>query len=77
MQINKIKLYEYYRHKDHPDFCWAKPIAILKPGENGNTSRQTVIKCEWSTSKNSYTGLIKYFRPSVLVEPKEQPNGQG
>jgi len=68
MQIKNIRLNEYYRHKDHPNIGWAKPIEILQPKKKGNTSTITLVKCEWTSDKNSSAGLIKYFRPSVLVE---------
>lgn len=57
-----------YRHKDHPDYCWAKVIKVLKPKEDENTTTRIVVKCEYSTQKDGTFGVVKYFKPSDLVE---------
>ena len=58
---------ESYRHKDHPDYCWAKVVMILQPKEGGNTLNKIVVKCKYSQCKDDSFGLIKYFKPSDLV----------
>ena len=68
MNINKIIIGWVYRHKDHPDFCFAKVIKILKPKEDENSTTKTVVKCEYSQDKNFRFGLVKYFKPSDLIE---------
>ena len=59
---------ESYRHKDHPSYCWAKVIKVLKPKEAENTHNRIIVKCEYSQQKNDKFGLIKYFKPSDLVK---------
>jgi hypothetical protein len=68
MRPDKLIAGESYRHKDHPDYCWAKVIKVLKPKEAENTHNRIVVKCEWSQNKNDSWGLIKYFKPSDLVD---------
>ncbi len=58
---------ESYRHKDHPTYCWAKVIKVLKPKEAENTLNRVVVKCEYTQQKDDTFGLIKYFKPSDLV----------
>lgn len=70
MRAQDIIIGEYYRHKDHPDYAWAKPIKILKPHEGKNINNYIVVECEWSVDKNATFGMIKYFRPSNLVRGK-------
>lgn len=69
MRPQDIRIGEYYRHKDNPNYGWAKPIELLKPGKGANTTTKTVVKCEWSLDKNPTVGLIKYFAPANLVRP--------
>ncbi len=57
-----------YRHKDHPNYCWAKVIKILKPKEGENIHNRIIVKCEYTQKKNGCFGMIKYFNPSDLVE---------
>ena len=66
MKIKKIQVGESYRHKDNPNYCWAKVVKILKPKQDENTNSYTVVKCEWSTDKHATVGIIKYFKPSEL-----------
>jgi hypothetical protein len=70
MRAIDIVIGESYRHKDHPTYCWAKAIKVLKPKQDENTNSYIVVKCEWSTEKNDKFGMIKYFTPSNLVKPK-------
>lgn len=67
MRINKIEIGETYRHKgDIGRPYYFKAIKILRPKEGENTNTFSVIKGEYTTSRNSTTGLIKYFRASSL-----------
>ena len=68
MKADKLIVGESYRHKDNPNYCWAKVIAILKPKEAENPHNRIIVKCEWSQNKNDQVGLIKYFKPSDLVD---------
>jgi hypothetical protein len=65
MKVDKIIVGESYRHKDHDD-CWAKVIQVLKP----NKLNKYIVKCEWSQDKNSNFGVIKYFKPSELIDKR-------
>ena len=63
----KIVVGEYYRHKDHPSYAWAKVIQILEPHRGINTSNCRVAKCEWTVDKDASFGFIKYFKLSNLA----------
>lgn len=68
MKPSAIVIGESYRLKDHPNYCWAKVVKVLKPKEQENTNNFIVVKCEYSTYKNDDFGLIKYFKPVDLVK---------
>jgi hypothetical protein len=68
--MKNIKLGEYYRLKGNT-FAWAKPIEIIPPKTGINKERYPIAKCEWTTSKDSLVGLIKYFKVSDLEEQKK------
>ena len=74
MIANNIIIGESYRHKDHPTYCWAKVVKVLQPKQDENPHNRIVVKCEWSENKGDSFGLIKYFKPSVLVL---STNGEG
>ena len=67
MRAKDIKIGENYRHKDHPTYAWAKAVKVLKPKEAENPHNRIIVKCEWSTKRDSSFGMIKYFKPSDLV----------
>jgi len=69
MRAKDIVIGKSYRHKDHPTYCWAKAVKVLKPKEGENTTTRIVVKCEWSQDKDGTFGLIKYFSPADLVVP--------
>jgi len=68
MRAQHIKIGESYRHKDNPTYCWARVVKVLKPKEAENTHNRIVVKCEFSQNKSDKFGLIKYFKPSDLIE---------
>jgi hypothetical protein len=68
MRADKLIIGKRYRHKDNKNYGWAKIIKVLKPKESENLHNYIIVKCEWSVDKDSSFGLIKYFRPSNLVE---------
>ncbi len=68
MRVQDIKVGESYRHKNTPNYYYAKVIEILPPKKGINTNTYTVVKCEWSTDRVSNFGLIKYFKPTELVK---------
>lgn len=74
MREKDIVIGESYRHKDHPTYCWAKAVKVLKPKEGENTTTRIVVKCEWSQDKDGTFGLIKYFSPADLVVPNTRVN---
>jgi len=65
-QIKDIKIGEYYRHKNAPNYAWAKVLEIIKPHTGVNIHSYPIIKCEWTVAKNVNFGLIKYFKASDL-----------
>jgi hypothetical protein len=68
MRAKDIIIGESYRHKDNPNYAWAKVVKILKPNQCENTLNRIVVKCEYSVDKNPEFGLIKYFSPANLVK---------
>lgn len=74
MSVHDIKIGESYRHKDHPDYCWATVIEILKPKEKENPHNRIIVKCHWSQNKNDAFCLIKYFKPKNLMRPQTIAN---
>jgi hypothetical protein len=68
MRPQDIKIGEYYRHHDHPDYAYAKAVEILKPGQGVNDKKYIIVKCEWTVYKNDNCGFIKYFRPYDLIK---------
>jgi len=67
VRARDLKEGESYRHKDHPNYCWAKVVKVIKPKESGNPHDRIVVKCDYSVQKNATFGLVKYFKPSDLV----------
>jgi len=57
-----------YRHKDHPNYCWAMVLKVLQPNEGENPHKRIIVKCAYSTGKDDRFGLVKYFKPYDLVE---------
>lgn len=74
MLIKDIKIGEFYRVKGNENYCWAQAIEILPPKTGKNTTRATVVKCKWVVNKKDVDSpfvLIKYFKVSNLIKPKE------
>jgi hypothetical protein len=69
MRASDLIIGESYRHKEHPDYCWARVVKILKPKEEENPHNRIIVKCEYSVGIGDSFGLIKYFKPSDLVKP--------
>ena len=67
MRAKDIEIGKSYRHKDHPNYAWAKVLKVLKPKEAENPHNRIVVKCKYSTDKEGKFGLLKYFKPSDLV----------
>lgn len=67
MRAQDLIVGESYRHKDHPNYCWAKVVKVLKPKEAENPHNRIIVKCEYSQMKDDKFGLIKYFKPSDLM----------
>lgn len=67
MKIAEIKIGEFFRVRGN-NYAWVKAVQIIPPGTPPNTTRSTVVKCEWLVNKNDKTGLIKYFKASDLVK---------
>ena len=68
MKASALIIGESYRHKDHPTYCYAKVIKVLKPKEDENSLNKIIVKCEYSQDKNGAFGIIKYFKPSDLIK---------
>jgi len=67
MRATGIVIGESYRHKDHPNYCWAKAVKVLRPKEEENPHNRIIVKCEYRQHKDDATCLVKYFNPSDLV----------
>lgn len=72
MRIKSITINSYYRHKNTPNYAWAKVLEILSPHTGINTHGYYIVKCEWTVNKDSGFGFIKYFKASDLIIPKEK-----
>ena len=70
MIAKDIKIDSIYRHRTSPNYAYAKAVQILKAKEFPNTNTFIVVKCLWSTNTNFNFALIKYFRPTDLIEVK-------
>lgn len=80
MRTQDIVIGETYRHRDHPNYAYAKAVKIIRPlpefkkktafglTEEEKNVKCVCVKCEWVISKNDSLGLIKYFRPCDLVK---------
>lgn len=64
-----ITIGEHYRHKNTPNYAWAKALKIIPPHTGVNTHNYPIVKCEWALEQNSSLGLIKYFKVSDLFSP--------
>lgn len=83
MRTQDIIIGETYRHRDHPDYAYAKALKIIKPMpkfkrryvydliDAEKEVKYVCVKCEYTLSKNDTFGLIKYFRPCDLVRDKK------
>ena len=80
MRTQDVVIGETYRHRDNPNYGYAKAIKIIRPmpkfkqqyaydlTEVEKSVKSVCVKCEWSQSKNDTYGLIKYFRPCDLIK---------
>jgi len=83
MRTQDIVIGEIYRHRDHPDYAYAKALKIIRPlpkfkqkncydlTDEEKAVTTVCIKCEWTINKNDSFGYIKYFRPCDLVRDKK------
>lgn len=67
MRIQDIKIDEVYRIKQHPNYCYALALEIIRPKQYPNTHTYSIVKCVYSVSKDFKFGLTKYFRACDLV----------
>jgi len=68
MRAIDLKIGDFYRHRDHPEYAYAKVLEVLKPKQKENTNTYIVAKCEYMVGKNDKHGITKYFKPSDLVK---------
>lgn len=68
MRAIDIKIGESYRHKDHPNYCWAKAVEVLKPKQKENINGYIVVKCDYSIVKDEKNSQTLYFKPSDLIK---------
>ena len=66
MNSKNVVIGNYYRHKDTPNYGWAKVLEIIKP--HSGVHGYLIAKCEWSLGKDDLSGMIKYFKLSDLIE---------
>lgn len=79
MRVQDIIIGEIYRHRDHPNYAYAKALKIIRPiakfkrqytydlTDEEKEVKYVCVKCEYTLSKNDTFGLIKYFIPRDLV----------
>lgn len=82
MRVQDITIGETYRHRDNPNYGYAKALKIIRPVakfkrkhafdlmEDEKNAKVVCVKCEWTIGKYDTFGMVKYFRPCDLV--KEQ-----
>lgn len=63
-----VKEGEWYRHKDTPNYAWARVVRVLEPGQYPNDTRKKVAKCEWVVNKTDLPFMIKYIAVSNLIK---------
>ena len=64
MKLNYgLKLNDLCRHKDTPDYGYAR---ILEIGYFGKSYK--IAKCKWSLLEDNDFGLIKYFKLRDLIK---------
>lgn len=71
MLVKDIRIGEFYRVKGNENYCWAQAIEILPPKTGENNTNATIVKCKWVVYKTDNFGVIKYFKVSRLIKPKE------
>ena len=78
MRPQYIVIGDYYVFKEHPNYSYAKALAVLKAkqiiftweyGKLENPLSYAVIYCEHSVQKNDTFGFRRYFRPCDLLKP--------
>lgn len=67
MRAKNIIIGKTYKLKQCPEY-YAKALEVLGPKNKENTNSFIVVKCIWSQSYESSFGIIKYFKPSNLIE---------
>jgi len=70
MKISNIVVGESYRHKEHPHYCFAKVVEVLRPKQGCNTTTKVLVKCLYSQNEDANFGLVKYFSPTDLIPAK-------
>ena len=80
MRTQDIVIGETYRHRNNPNYAYAKALQIIRPmsdfkkkhayglTEEEKNVKVVCVKCEWTIGKNDSFGLIKYFRPCDLAK---------
>jgi hypothetical protein len=80
MRTQDIVIGETYRHRDHPDYAYAKALKIIRPlpkhkqkyaydlTDAEKNVKHVCVKCEYTLYKHDAFGMIKYFRPCDLVK---------
>ena len=68
MNSGNVVIGDYYRHRDHPNYAWAKVLKIIKPRSGVNVHGYLIAECEWTLGKNDSFGLIKHFKLSDLIK---------
>jgi hypothetical protein len=62
MRAQDIKIGEFYRHREIPNYAWAKALELTE------VSGKTMVRCEWKVHKDDTFGTIQYFRPADLLK---------
>lgn len=73
MKLENIKFGNYYRIKDCLDsyghfYGYAYVIGIYKKGDPDNPLDFNCVKCQHVVYKDDKIGIVRYFKPSRLVE---------
>lgn len=67
MKISEIVNGQLYRHRENPNYGYARAKMVLKSSHPLNGHKYTLVRCEWTTDGGDNFGLIRYFRPCDLI----------
>jgi hypothetical protein len=65
--MKPIEIGAVYRHRDTPNYGYAKALEIIPAKTGVNKNGHKVVKVIWATDDKFEFGLIKHFKQSDLI----------